>query len=163
MSADPSPRSRWAVAIVTGGSSTTGREVAGGLAGWAWPVVLVYLDHQEQTEATVSEIIAAGGTMVTVRADLADDLDVQRVFTEASAAFGDVDVVVHTTTEYAAFLYDQAVRYVRQHGALVRTDVAEPVPPDVVSALERRGITLGVVPEEAVLDFLDGWRQQHVG
>lgn len=163
MSVDPSPPPRLAVAIVTGGSFRAGREVADGLASWAWPVVLVYLDQQARTEVAVAEIIAAGGTVVTVRADLADDLDVQRVFTEASAAFGDVDVVVHTTTEYAAFLYDEAVRHIRQRGALVSTSAAEPVPPHVVVELERHGITVGMVAEEAVLEFLDGWRQQHVG
>jgi DNA-binding CsgD family transcriptional regulator len=73
------------VAIVTGGSFPAGRYVARGLARWAWPVVIVYLDHQSRTEATVAEIIAAGGTTIAVRADLADDLDVQRLFTESIA------------------------------------------------------------------------------
>jgi NAD(P)-dependent dehydrogenase (short-subunit alcohol dehydrogenase family) len=151
------------VAIVTGGSSDEGREVAGGLAGWAWPVVLVYLDHQARTDAAVAEIIAAGGTTVAVRADLSDDLDVQRLFTESSAVFGDVDVVVHTTTEHAAVLYDHASRYVREQGALVSTTKAEAVPPGIATRLRARGITVGRVPQEAVLPFLDGWRQQHGG
>jgi hypothetical protein len=163
MTGAPPSRPRWAVAIVTGGSSRAGREVAGGLAGWAWPVVLVYLDHQTRTEAAVAEIIAAGGTTVAVRADLSDDLDVQRLFAESSAAFGDVDVVVHTTTEHAAFIYDHAARSVRRHGALVSTTAAEPVPPGIVSHLRRRGITIGQVPLDGVLPFLDGWRQGVVG
>jgi 3-oxoacyl-[acyl-carrier protein] reductase len=83
------------VAIVTGGSFPAGRHVARELARWAWPVVIVYLDHQSQAEATIAEIIAAGGTTIAVRADLADDLDVQRLFTESIAEFGGVDVVVH--------------------------------------------------------------------
>jgi hypothetical protein len=40
-----------------------------------------------------------------VRDRVADDLDVQRLFTESIAAFGGVDVVVHTTTDSAALLY----------------------------------------------------------
>ena len=48
-----------------------------------------------------------------MRADLADDLDVQRLFAESIAAFGGVDVVVHTTTDSAALLYQHAARHVR--------------------------------------------------
>ena len=59
-----------AVAIVTGGSTRAGRDVARVLASWAWPIVIVYLDHQARVEATVAEIIAAGGAAVAVRADL---------------------------------------------------------------------------------------------
>ena len=87
---DPSATvpSREAVAIVTGGSAGTGREVARGLAGWGWAIVVVYLEHQRTAEATVAEILAAEGRTVAVRADLADDLDVQRLFAESIAAFG---------------------------------------------------------------------------
>jgi 3-oxoacyl-[acyl-carrier protein] reductase len=125
--------------------------------------VLVYLDHQALAEASVAEIIAAGGTTVAVCADLADDLDVQRVFVESTAAFGDVDVVVHTTTEHAVFLYDQAARFVRERGALISTTVAEPVPLQVASRLRERDITVERVPLESVLAFLDRWRQQGRG
>ena len=86
------------VAIVTGGSSGAGREVARGLASWGWAIVVVYLEHQRTAEATVAEILAAEGKVVAVRADLADELDVQRLFAESTAAFAGVDVVVHTTT-----------------------------------------------------------------
>ena len=97
----------------------TGREVARGLAGWGWAIVVVYLEHQRRAEATVAEILAAEGTTVAVRADLADDLDVQRLFAESIAAFGGVDVVVHTTTDSAALLYQHAARHVRRRGAIV--------------------------------------------
>jgi len=113
--------SRRAVAIVTGGSSQTGGDVARGLASPAWAIVVVYLEHQSRAEATVARIIAAEGTTVAVRADLADDLDVKRLFTESIAAFGGVDVVVHTTTDTAALLYQHAVRHIRARGAIVST------------------------------------------
>ena len=104
-----STNSRRAVAIVTGGSCQTGRDVARGLASSAWAIVVVYLEHQSRAEATVTQVIAAEGTTVAVRADLADDLDVQRLFTESIAAFGGVDVVVHTTTGSAALLLASSV------------------------------------------------------
>jgi 3-oxoacyl-[acyl-carrier protein] reductase len=151
------------VAIVTGGSSQIGRDVARGLASCAWAIVLVYLEHQSRAEATVAEIIAAEGTTVAVRADLADDLDVQRLFTESIAAFGGVDVVVHTTTGSAALLYRHAARHVRAGGAIVSTSAAERIPPEIAPQLRERGVTVGRVPPEAVLTFLDEWRRRTFG
>jgi 3-oxoacyl-[acyl-carrier protein] reductase len=151
------------VAIVTGGSFPAGRYVARGLARWAWPVVIVYLDHQSRAEATVAEIIAAGGTTITVRADLADDLDVQRLFTESIAEFGGVDVVVHTTSNSAALLCQHAARHVHRRGAIVITSAPELITPQVASQLRERGIAVERVPPQAVLAYLDRWRRQNVG
>jgi 3-oxoacyl-[acyl-carrier protein] reductase len=151
------------VAIVTGGSSQTGGDVARGLASPAWAIVVVYLEHQSRAEATVARIIAAEGTTVAVRADLADDLDVKRLFTESIAAFGGVDVVVHTTTDIAALLYRHAARHVRARGAIVTTSTAEPIPPDISRELRERGITVGRAPPQAVLSFLDEWRRGTLG
>ena len=154
---------RVAVAIVTGGSSGTGREVARGLAGWGWAIVVVYLDHQRVAEATVGEILAAGGNIVAVRADLADDLDVQRLFAESSAAFARVDVVVHTTTDSALLLYQHAVRHVSPRGAIVVVSTADGVTPAVARQLRERGVTVGRAPPDEVLCFLDRWRKHAIG
>ncbi len=117
------------VAIVTGGASGTGREVARALTDWGWAIVIVYLEHQRTAEATVEEILAAGGSVVAVRADPADDLDVQRLFAESIAAFAGVDVVVHTTTCSASLLYQNAARHVRPRGAIVSVPAADRVTP----------------------------------
>jgi SAM-dependent methyltransferase len=154
---------RVAVAIITGGSSGTGRELARGLAGWGWAIVVVYLDHQCTAEATVAEIHAAGGNIVAVRADLADDLDVQRLFAESSLAFAGVDVVVHTTTDNALLLYQHAVRHVRPRGVIVIVSTADGVTPAVARQLGERGITVGRAPPDEVLGFLDGWRRHAIG
>ena len=159
----PPTDSRRAVAIVTGGASQTGRDIACGLASPAWAIVVVYLQHQPRAEATIAEIIAAQGTTVAVRADLTDDLDVQRLFTESIAAFGGVDVVVHTTTDSAALLYQHAARHVRPRGAIVRTSPAERMPPAITRQFRERGITVGRAPPEAVLSFLDEWRRRTFG
>jgi 3-oxoacyl-[acyl-carrier protein] reductase len=151
------------VAIVTGGSFPAGLHVARKLARWAWPVVIVYLDHQSQAEATIAEIIAAGGTTIAVRADLADDLDVHRLFTESIAEFGGVDVVVHTASNSAALLCQQAARQVRQRGAIVITSAPELITPQVASQLRERGITVERVSPQAALPYLDKWRRQNGG
>jgi hypothetical protein len=161
---DPSASepSRDAVAIVTGGSVGCGRTVARGLAGWGWAIVLVYLEHQPTAEATVAEILATEGTIVAVRADLADDLDVQRLFAESTAAFAGVDVVVHTTTDSAALLYRHAAQHVRRRGAIVSVCAADRVTPGVARQLRARGISVGRTPPEEVLAFLARWRRQAI-
>ena len=143
------------VAIVTGGSSPTGREVARGAASWGWAIVVVYLEHQHLAEATVAEILAAQGRTVAVRADLADDLDVQRLFAESIAAFGCVDAVVHTTTDSAPLLYRYAAQHVRDGGAIVSV---ERISPEIARQLGERGITVGRAPPRALLSFLETWR-----
>lgn len=151
---------REVVAIVTGGSSGTGREVALALASWGWAIVVVYLEHQRTAEAAVAEILAAEGKVVAVRADLADDLDVQRLFAESSAAFAGVDVVVHTTWDSAALLYQQAAQHVRRGGAVVSVAAADRVEPGVARQLRERGISVGKAPPEETVSFLDRWRRQ---
>lgn len=148
-----------AVAIVTGGSLPAGREVARGLASRAWPVVIVYLDHQSRAEATIAEIIAVGGTAIAVRADLADDLDVQRLFTESAAEFGGVDVVVHTTPDSAVLLCRHAARQLRPRGAIVVTSASEPSTPHV----HERDITVERVAPQGVLAYLDIWLRRNGG
>ena len=150
------------VAIVTGGSSGTGREVARALTGWGWAIVIVYLEHQRTVEATVAQILSAEGNVVTVRADLTDDLDIQRLFAESAAAFTGVDVVVHTTTASAALLYQHAARHVRPHGAIISTPAADRVTPGVARQLRDRGISVGRAPPEEVLPFLERWRRQTI-
>jgi hypothetical protein len=155
--------SREAVAIITGGSVGTGREVARALASWGWAIVVVYLEQQRTVEAAVEQILAADGKIVAVRADLADDLDVRRLFAESSAAFAGVDVVVHTTTGGASLLYRHAARHVRRRGAIVSVPAADGVTPAVARHLRERGISVGRARPEEVLSYLDRWRRQAIG
>jgi 3-oxoacyl-[acyl-carrier protein] reductase len=78
-----------AVAIVTG-SRGTGREIARQLASRGYAVVVVYLRDRGEADAAVEEILAANGTALAVRADVTDELDVERVFDETRTAFGGV-------------------------------------------------------------------------
>jgi 3-oxoacyl-[acyl-carrier protein] reductase len=83
------------VAIVTGGSCGIGREVTRKLASQGYAVVVNYARNQGAADAAVEEVLAANGTALVVRADVADELDVERLFTETTEAFGGVDIVVH--------------------------------------------------------------------
>jgi len=83
------------VAIVTGGSRGVGRAAVFRLAALDHAVVVASLHDQQAAEPTVERVLAEHGIAVAVRADVADELDVERLFTETIAAFGGVDAVVH--------------------------------------------------------------------
>ncbi|HEY1000729.1 MAG TPA: SDR family oxidoreductase [Streptosporangiaceae bacterium] len=83
------------VAIVTGGSRGVGRAAIRCLAARGYAVVVNYLHDQRAAESAVEEILGHSGYAVAVRADIADDLDVKRLFAETIAAFGGIDVVIH--------------------------------------------------------------------
>jgi hypothetical protein len=122
-----------------------------------------------EAEAAVDEILAANAPAVAIRADLTDALDVERLFTEADAAFGMVDVVVHTTIRGAALVNQIAARRLRHGGAIVTLFTADGITPDVAHQLRARavtvnGLTPGVEPPgrnhdiAEVLAVLDRWR-----
>jgi 3-oxoacyl-[acyl-carrier protein] reductase len=135
-----------AVAIVTGGSHGTGREVVRMLARRRYAIAVVYLDDQSRAEATVEEVFAADGTAVAVRADVTDDLDVERLFDETIAAFGRVDAVVHTTMRSASVLYQHAVRQLHRGSAIMSVSSAEEITPALAQQLHERDITVIAFP-----------------
>jgi NAD(P)-dependent dehydrogenase (short-subunit alcohol dehydrogenase family) len=119
----------YAVAIVIGGSCSDGREVVRALASQGYAIAVVYLEDPINAEATVDEVLAAGAAAVTVRADLTDDLDVERVFRETIATFAGVDVVVDTTTHGASVLYEHASRHLRPGPAIFSVSSARQLTP----------------------------------
>ncbi|MGW7518224.1 SDR family oxidoreductase [Streptomyces sp. NPDC054796] len=81
-------------AVVTGGSRGIGRAVTHALAGAGARVAVNWVRDAEAADETVGEVRAAGGRAVAVRADVSREADVRRLFDEAEAAFGTVDIVV---------------------------------------------------------------------
>jgi 3-oxoacyl-[acyl-carrier protein] reductase len=164
------PTSTDAVAIVTGGSCGAGREIARTLASRGYALVVVYLREQGEAEAAVEEFLAAGGTAVAIRADVADELDVERLFTETAAAFGGVDVVVHTAMRGTSIVNQQAARQLRHGGAIIDVSGSEAITPVLADELRARDITVnGVAPglespgvQHDIADLivlLDRWRR----
>jgi NAD(P)-dependent dehydrogenase (short-subunit alcohol dehydrogenase family) len=107
------------VAIVTGGSRGFGREAARELAGRGYAVAVGYAHRQGDADAAVDEILVAGGIAIAIRADVTDDLDVERLFAETTAAFGGVDLVVHGAPVTAALVERHAARHLRPGGTVV--------------------------------------------
>jgi 3-oxoacyl-[acyl-carrier protein] reductase len=135
------------VAIVIGGSCGAGREIARTLASRGYAVIVVYLRDQGAAETAVDEILAANGTALAVRADVTDELDVERLFDETTAAFGGVDVVVHTAIRGTAVINRQSARELRRGGTIVSVSSSDPITPVLAHELRARDITVnGLTP-----------------
>jgi 3-oxoacyl-[acyl-carrier protein] reductase len=157
------------VAIVIGGSCGAGRAIARTLAGRGYAVIVVYLRDQGAAETAVEEILAAHGTALAVRADVTDALDVERLFDETTAAFGGVDVVVHTAIRGTAVINRESVRQLRRGGTIVSVSSSDPIASILAEELRARDITVnGLAPAlEApgadhdtgeLIALLDAWR-----
>ena len=85
------------IAIVTGASRGIGRAVAKRLAQDGFAVVVNYLSNASEAEEVVAEIEVIGGEAIAVKADVANQTDVERLFEETMKKFGSVDVVVHNS------------------------------------------------------------------
>jgi 3-oxoacyl-[acyl-carrier protein] reductase len=82
-------------ALVTGGSKGIGAATCAALARQGHPVTFCYGNDEAGAANTVATIEAAGGKALAVRADVSDAADVDRLFTEAEAAFGPTLVLVN--------------------------------------------------------------------
>jgi 3-oxoacyl-[acyl-carrier protein] reductase len=80
---------------VTGASRGIGAAVAERLARDGFTVVVNYSGNQAAAEALVQKIEAAGGHVLSAKADVADPAAVAHMFAAAETAFGGVDVLVN--------------------------------------------------------------------
>jgi 3-oxoacyl-[acyl-carrier protein] reductase len=83
------------VAIVTGASKGIGAAIAKHLGAAGASVVVNYSASQANADKVVAEITAAGGKAVAIQANVSQPADIERLFTEAEAAFGKLDVLVN--------------------------------------------------------------------
>ncbi|GAB2701672.1 glucose 1-dehydrogenase [Mucilaginibacter koreensis] len=88
------------VALVTGASKGIGAGIAKSLAAEGAAVIVNYASAKAGAEKVADEITAAGGKAVAVQADVSKAADVERLFTEAEAAFGPLDILVNNAGVY---------------------------------------------------------------
>jgi short-subunit dehydrogenase len=89
-------QSQWKnkVAVVTGASSGIGAATARKLARHGLHVILI-ARRQDRLEKLASEIRLSGGTAGIIPADLSDQTERERVFTQVDVEYGQVDVLVN--------------------------------------------------------------------
>jgi 3-oxoacyl-[acyl-carrier protein] reductase len=88
------------VAIVTGASKGIGAAIARHLAAEGAAVVVNYSSSREGADRVVTEIAAKGGKAVAVHANVAQKVDVDRLFAETKKAFGALDILVNNAGIY---------------------------------------------------------------
>ncbi len=82
-------------AIVTGASGGIGKAIAMRLARDGWSVLLNYCMNEESAVETERELKREGARALVYRADIADRSAVDRMFEEAEAKLGRVDLIVN--------------------------------------------------------------------
>lgn len=86
------------VALVTGGAKGIGRGIAERLAAEGMGVVVADLDAEALAEASDS-IGKTGATILPVHVDISDSSEIDRLFAEAVAALGSVDLLVNNAAD----------------------------------------------------------------
>jgi 3-oxoacyl-[acyl-carrier protein] reductase len=87
-------------AIVTGASKGIGASIARHLAAEGAAVVVNYATSKEGADRVVANITSAGGRAIAVQANVAKRAEIERLFTEATAAFGPLDILVNNAGMY---------------------------------------------------------------
>ncbi len=82
------------VAIVTGSARGLGKAIAERYAALGADIVVNYSRDKASADEVVGNIKAMGGRVIAVQADVSKVGDIERLFSEAKAAFGKVDIVV---------------------------------------------------------------------
>ena len=88
------------IAIVTGASKGIGRAIAQALGAAGASVVVNYGSSKREADEVVREIVERDGKAVAVQADMAQPVDVERLFVESKAAFGTPSILVNNAGIY---------------------------------------------------------------
>ena len=88
------------VAIVTGASKGIGASIAKHLASEGASVVVNYSSSKKGADKVVKEITASGGKAISVQANVAKKIEIEKLFSDAKQAFGKLDILVNNAGVY---------------------------------------------------------------
>lgn len=88
------------VAVVTGASKGIGAAIALHLAKEGASVVVNYSSSKDAADRVVAAIVDNGGKAVAVKANVAEQKDIEHLFAETKKAFGKVDVLINNAGIY---------------------------------------------------------------
>lgn len=107
------------VAIVTGGSKGIGASIAEALAEEGASVVVNYSTSKEEANLVVQSIKQKGGNSIAIQADMKNQKDIDRLFSETEKAFGKLDILINNAGFYEfAPLENITVEHFHQHFGL---------------------------------------------
>lgn len=88
------------VAIVTGASKGIGASIASHLAAEGASVVVNYSSSKKEADHVVAEITRKGGKAMAIQANVSQQPDIQRLFSETIKAFGHLDILINNAGIY---------------------------------------------------------------
>jgi 3-oxoacyl-[acyl-carrier protein] reductase len=88
------------VAVVTGASKGIGASISEHLAAAGASVIVNYSSSKTGADAVVNNIKSAGGKATAVQGNVAKAEDIRRLFQEAVAAYGKVDILINNAGIY---------------------------------------------------------------
>jgi NAD(P)-dependent dehydrogenase (short-subunit alcohol dehydrogenase family) len=98
------------VALITGAARRIGRAIAHHLAGAGWAVALHYHESAEDAEQLAAEIRSSGGTATLLKADLADEGQVERLIARAGDAIGPLGCLINNASTFDYDSVESATR-----------------------------------------------------
>lgn len=95
------------VAIVTGASKGIGASIAEHLADEGASVVVNYSTSKDGADRVVQSIKQKGGKAIAIQANMTNQKDIERLFSETKKAFGTLDILVNNAGIYEFAPLDQ--------------------------------------------------------